>query len=62
MVSKDPLLGLPGVRDCSGNKLISDTKLRSMLPKHLRMMSDGYKIMCGCESCIQMYNLHQSYN
>jgi hypothetical protein len=33
-----------------------------MLPKHLRMMSDRYKIMCGCENCIQMYNLHQSYN
>jgi hypothetical protein len=62
LLSTDPLIGLPGVRDCSGNILISDTKLRSMLPKHLRMMSDRYKIMCGCESCIQMYNLHQSYN
>jgi hypothetical protein len=40
LLSTDPLIGLPGVRDCSGNILISDTKLRSMLPKHLRMMSD----------------------
>jgi hypothetical protein len=62
LVSTDPLIGLPGVRDCSGNILISDTKLRLMLPKHLRMMSDRYKIMCGCEDCIHMYNLHQSYN
>jgi hypothetical protein len=62
LLSTDPLIGLPGVRDCSGKILISDTKLRLMLPKHLRMMRDRYKIMCGCESCIQMYNLHQSYN
>jgi hypothetical protein len=61
MVSTDPLLGLSGVRDCSGNILISDTKLLLMLPKHLRMTSDRYKIMCGCESCKQMYNLHQLY-
>jgi hypothetical protein len=33
-----------------------------MLPEHLRMMSDRYKIMCGCETCIQMHNCHQSYN
>jgi hypothetical protein len=62
LLSTDPLIGLPGVRECRGNILISDTKLRSMLPKHLQMMSDRYKIMCGCENCIQMYNLHQSYN
>jgi hypothetical protein len=35
LLSTDPLIGLPGVRDCSGNILISDSKLRSMLPKHL---------------------------
>jgi hypothetical protein len=61
-VGTAPLIGLPGVRDCSGNILISDTKLRLVLPKHLRMTSDRYKIMCGCKSCMQMYNLHQSYN
>jgi hypothetical protein len=27
LVSRDPLIGLPGVRDCSGNISISDTKL-----------------------------------
>jgi hypothetical protein len=58
MVSADPLIGLPGVRDCSGNILISETKLRLMLPKHLRMMSDRYKIMCGCESCIRRGPAH----
>jgi hypothetical protein len=28
LLSNDPLIGLPGVRDCRGNILISDTKLR----------------------------------
>jgi hypothetical protein len=62
LCSEDPLIGLKGVRDCAGNLLISDTKLRDMLPEHLGMMSDRYKIMCGCENCIQMHNVHQSYN
>ncbi|OEU18324.1 hypothetical protein FRACYDRAFT_236601 [Fragilariopsis cylindrus CCMP1102] len=62
LIDADPLIGLASVRDCAGNILISDTKLREMLPPHLRMMSDRYKIMCGCETCIQMYNLQQSYN
>jgi hypothetical protein len=52
LCSNDPLIGLKGVRDCTGNLSISDTKLRDMLPQHLRMMSDRYKIMYGCENCI----------
>ncbi|OEU12948.1 hypothetical protein FRACYDRAFT_243200 [Fragilariopsis cylindrus CCMP1102] len=62
LIDADPLIGLAGARDCNGNILISDTKLRELLPPHLRMMSDRYKIMCGCEPCIQMINLQQSYN
>ena len=62
MLSEDPMVGLPRCRDDNGNILISDWKLQAMLPPHLRMMSDRYKIMCGCEYCIQMYNVHQNYN
>ncbi|OEU12947.1 hypothetical protein FRACYDRAFT_243199 [Fragilariopsis cylindrus CCMP1102] len=62
LIDADPLIGLAGARDCNGKILISDTKLRELLPPHLRMMSDRYKIMCGCEPCIQMINLQQSYN
>jgi hypothetical protein len=52
LVSTDPLKGLPGVRDCSGNILISDTKLRSMLPKHLGMMSDRYRRVPSETQCV----------
>ena len=62
LLSDDNLVGLKNARDCNGNPLISDNKLRLLLPPHLRMMSDRYKIMCGCETCTQMYNLHSSYN
>ena len=62
MISDDCQINLPGCRDEFGNILISDWKLREMLPPHLRPMSDRYKIMCGCEYCIQMYNVHQNYN
>jgi hypothetical protein len=62
LCNEDTLIGLESVRYCAGKLLISDTKMREMLPAHLRMMSDRYKIMCGCETCIQMHNVHQSYN
>jgi hypothetical protein len=62
MMSDDTLIGMEGVQDCEGNILISDTKLRSLLPPHVRMMSDRYKIMKVCENCIQMHNVHHSYN
>jgi hypothetical protein len=62
LCNEDTLIGLDGVRDCAKNIIISDTKLRDMLPEHLRMMSDRYKIICGCENCIQMHNWYQSYN
>lgn len=35
-----------------GKLLISDTMLRSLLPKELRRMTERHKQMCGCETCI----------
>lgn len=63
-MSDDPLIGLRRVQDFNGNilMLISNTKLKEMLPLHLHMMSDRYDVMCGCEYCIQIYNIHQDYN
>jgi hypothetical protein len=36
----------------NGKLLISDTMLRSLLPKELRCMTERHKQMCGCETCI----------
>ena len=40
MLSEDPMVGLPGCKDDNGNILISERKLRAMLPPHLRLTSD----------------------
>jgi len=38
--------------DERGKLLISDTMLRSLLPKELKRMTERHKQMCGCETCI----------
>ena len=44
--------GFRGAYDDKGNALISDTALRSFLPKNLRKMTNRYKQMCCCETCV----------
>ena len=62
LLSEDPNIGLKGAVDRNGNVLISDTGLRALLPPHLRMMTNQYKIVCGCQVYTQTANVHQSYN
>ena len=55
---------LKEVPECTvdGNVLVSDWKLRRLLPPEVRRMSNYYKTMCACIVCVQM-KLHQStYN
>jgi len=46
--------------DEDGKVLISDTMLRALLPPEMREMTERYKQMCGCETCITGQNLLQS--
>ena len=41
--------GLKDARGEDGKIVLSDSKLRSLLPHQLKQMSARYKIMCGCE-------------
>ena len=52
--------GLKDARDEDGKIIISDSKLRSLLPPQLKKMSARYKIMCGCECCISAKSIHSS--
>ena len=56
------LLDLPEARDSDGKALVSDTKLRQILPKELRLMSDRYKIMCACLQCLKIQYMQNDYN
>ena len=42
------------------NIIISDSKLRSLLPPQLKKNSARYKVMCGCEFCIYAQNIYSS--
>ena len=55
---------LKEVPECTvdDNVLVSDWKLRKLLPPEVRRMSNYYKTMCACIVCVQM-KLHKStYN
>ena len=40
------------------NIIISDYKLRSIIPPQLKKMSERYKVICGCECCIPAKRIH----
>ena len=37
-----------------GIPLVSDTKLREIMPPQVKMMTDRYKEMCGCTDCVRI--------
>ena len=45
-----------------GIPLISDTKLREMMPPQVKKMTDQYKEMCGCTDCVSIGYFHSDNN
>ena len=45
-----------------GIPLISDTKLREMMPPQVKKMTDQYKKMCGFTDCVSIGHLHGDNN
>ena len=58
LVSDPNDCGLKDARDEDSKIIISDSKLRLLLPPQLKHMSARYKIMCGCECCISDKIIH----
>jgi hypothetical protein len=54
--------GLPEARDSNQNVLISDTRLRTILPTELRAATDSHKQMCGCQYCLTTRFLQAALN
>ena len=53
---------LPEATDAEGNVLISDTKLRQIMPPEVKRMSNRYKVMCGCIDCLSIQYYQSDYN
>ena len=53
---------LPELLDSNGRMIISDTRLRSILPPQLRRATQRHKQMCGCEVCLVPRSHQQSLN
>ena len=51
---------LPEAVDRQGRIIVSDTKLRAILPPELRRATKQHKQMCGCETCYTIKWLHSS--
>ena len=45
-----------------GVRLVSDTKLRQMIPLQVKKMTDRYKQMCGCSDCVSIGYFHRGNN
>ena len=45
-----------------GIPLISDSKLREMIPPQVKKMTDRYKQMCGCTDCVSIGYYHRDNN
>jgi len=54
--------GLEGAIDDDGKQIVSDTMLRSLLPKNMRRMTERHKMMCSCEVCITPKRLQLTLN
>ena len=52
--------GLKEARDQDNSIIISDSTLWNILPPQLKIMTSGYKVMCGCECCISAKSMHSS--
>ena len=52
--------GLKEARYEYDNIIISDSKLRSLLPPQFKKNSSRYKVMCGCEYCISAKIMNSS--
>ena len=53
---------IPEATDPDGNVLISDTKLRQILPPELKRMTNRYKKTCGCVDCLSIQYYQSAYN
>ena len=58
----DVIKNFPGARNELGDVIISDTALRSIIPKNITRMNDSNKKMCGCEICENAYHLMIALN
>ena len=52
--------GLKDSRDENGNIIISDSTFCSLFPPKLKQVSARYKVMFGCECCINAKSMHSS--
>ena len=58
-----PILGLGNkVTDDNGDRLVSDTMFRSILPPELRPLTNRYKEVCCCELCQIFHYIHSGHN
>ena len=60
LVSDPNYGGLKDDRYEYDNIIISDSTFRSLLPPQSKQMSEQYKVMCCCESCISAKSIHSS--
>ena len=54
----DVIENVEGATDPAGNPVISDTKLREILPPEVKRTADRYKQICACQLCVLIGYYH----
>ena len=56
----DVIDNVEGATNPAGNPVISDTKLREILPPEVKRMTERYKQMCACQLCVLIGYYHSA--
>ena len=57
----DLIVDVPECTSSDGKVIVSDTKLRALIPPEVKRMAIRYNQMCGCLYCLLNYMYHKAY-
>ena len=57
----DLIADVPECTSSDGKVIVSDTKLRALIPPEVNRMTLRYKQMCGCLDCLSIDMYHEAY-
>ena len=58
----DLIADVPECTSSDGKVIVSDTKLRALIPPEVKSMTLRYKQMCGCLDCLSIDMYHEAYH
>jgi len=58
MLQLEMIANYPGMVVGNNKVLFSEPTLRKIMPKHVKLATKRYKLMCGCQSCVIVNDMY----